>query len=236
MRDIREFYILGLPIQTEIGECNFLKVSDYPDYIVDLLTVSMSKENLIFKYTDMNKDGSLNEFIDELHKLDLFTISAHIPEMQVAYYNLFNKVFENEEAIKLVTPENFEYYRNLILTMNYTKEEKINPNPEIQKAIERSRKLKAKDNEGMEFADIVSSIVGYNGLTYDDINKFTIYQLYMTFYRINQIKNYDTSSLFATVSDKVKIDSWNKHINLFEEDSHSLSREEFEGKRSLVES
>lgn len=234
MKDIKEFYILGLPIQTEIGECSFLKVSDYPDYIVDLLTVSMSKENLIFKYTEMNKDGSLNEFINELHKLDLFTISAHIPEMQVAYYSLFNKVFENEEAIKLLTTENFEYYRNLILTMNYTKEEKINPNPEIQKAIERARRVKSTDSEGMEFADIVSSIVGHNGLTYDDISKFTIYQLYMTFYRINQIKNYDTSSLFATVSDKVKIESWSKHINLFEEESHAISREELDGKANSL--
>jgi hypothetical protein len=44
MMDIKEFYILGLPIETEIGKCHFLKVKEYPDYFMDLQIVSMTKD------------------------------------------------------------------------------------------------------------------------------------------------------------------------------------------------
>lgn len=227
MLDIKEFYILGLPIETEIGNCHFLKVKEYPDHFFDLQVVALTKNHIISKYNDLNKDGFLNEFIEELHKVDLFEIVIGIPEIRQSYIKLFEKVF-NDNAFERVDKENFTYFRNLVMTMNCLKEEKVNPNPEIQRAIERSRRVKSREGEKLEFADIVTSVVGHNGLTYDAINNFTIFQLYMTYYRIAQFKNYDTSTLFATVAaDKVKIDSWSKHINLFEEEKHVLSHDEF---------
>jgi hypothetical protein len=228
MMDIKEFYILGLPIQTEIGECQFLKVKEYPDYFMDLQIVSMTKDQLVYKYTEMNKGGVLNELIEELQRLPLYEIVIGIPELQQSYYKLFNKVFNNEDSLLQINMENFDYYRKLVMTMNCMKEEIINPNPEIQKAIERSKRVKSLDGEKTEFADIVTSVVGFNGLSYQNINEFTIYQLYMTYYRIAQFKNYDTTTLFSTVSsEKIKIDSWGKHINLFEEEKHFVTKEEF---------
>ncbi|MGD6876774.1 hypothetical protein [Bacillus infantis] len=228
MMDIKEFYILGLPIQTEIGNCHFIKVQDYPDSFMDLQIVALTKNHIISKYNEMNKDGSLTGFIDELHKIELFEIVAGIPEIKESYFRLFSKVFDEDSVIEKVTQENFYYLRNLVMTMNCLKEEKVNPNPEIQRAMERSRRVKAREGDKLEFADIVTSVVGHNGLTYDDINNFSIYQLYMTYYRIAQFKNYDTSTLFATVAaDKVQIDSWSKHINLFEEETHSIEHDKF---------
>jgi hypothetical protein len=228
MMDIKEFYILGLPIQTEIGECQFLKVKEYPDYFMDLQVASMSKDQIIHKYCEINKNGALNELIDELRRLPLYEIVHGIPELQNSYYKLFNKVFNSEYALSHIDEKSFDYYRKLVITMNCMKEERINPNPEIQKAIERSKRVKSLDGEKTEFADIVTSVVGFNGLSYQDINEFTIYQLYMTYYRIAQFKNYDTTTLFSTVStEKIKIDSWSKHIDLFEEEKHFVTSEEF---------
>jgi hypothetical protein len=227
MMDAKEFYILGLPIDTEIGECHFLKVKEYPDYFMDLQIVSMSKEQLIYKYSQINKDGTLTEFINNLSQLSLYEIVINLPELQGSYYRLFAKVFNGEEKMNKIHQDNFNYYRKLVMTMNCVKEEVINPNPEIQRAIERSKRVKAADGEKLEFADIVTSVVGYNGLTYQNINEFTMYQLYMTYHRIAQIKNYDTSALFATVSDKVTVDSWSKHIDLFEEEKHFVEHEKF---------
>jgi hypothetical protein len=227
MKDIKEFYILGLPIETPIGECHFLKVKEYPDYFVDLQIVSMTKDHLINKYSEINKNNSLTEFIEELNKYNLFELALTIPELQTSYFRLFSKVFDNPNAMSKLTPENFTYFRKLILDMNGMKEEVINPNPEIQRAIERSKRVKSQEGEKLAFHDIVTSLVGYNGLTYDNINNFTIYQMYMTYYRIAQFKNYDTSTLFATVSDKVKVDSWSKHIDMFAEEKHFVSKDEF---------
>lgn len=224
----KEFYITGLPIETEIGMCRFLKVNEFPKYFHDLNVLSLTKENLINKYRQINNNNIFDEFISELQKSTLFEITVGIPELQVSYYKILHAVFSNEESLKNINENNFYSIRELILTMNCIKEEKINPNPEIQKAIERSRRVKSRESDSTTFADIVSSIVGFNGLTYNDINEFTIYQLYMTYYRIAYIKNYDTSTLFATVSsEKVKIDSWSKHINLFEEEKHSISHDDF---------
>lgn len=231
MIDLQEFYILGLPIDTDLGECEFLLVREYPDYFSDLQLMALTKEHIVNKYNEINKDGSIKEFIDELQKLTLYDIATSIPELSEAYSKLFMRVFNSDEILQKIDEKNFDYYRKLIMTMNCMKEEKINPNPEIQKAIERSRRVKQSDGESIDFTDIVTSCVGYNGLLYKDINDFTIYQLYMTYYRIAQFKNYDTSTLFATVSsDKINIESWGKHINLFEEEKHFVTKEEFSEK------
>lgn len=233
MMNIPEFYILGLPIDTKVSEnetisVRFLLVKEYPDYFNDLQIVSLSKDQLIYKYNELNKDGSLTQLIEMLKVLSLYEIVTNLPELKHSYYRLFAKVFDSEEKIALVNEDNFEFYRSLVMKMNCMKEEKINPNPEIQRAIERSKRLKSQELSKLTFADVVSSVVGYNGLSYKDINEFTIYQLYMTYYRIAQIKNFDTSCLFATVStEKINIESWSKHIDLFEEEKHALTREEF---------
>ncbi|MGK4040948.1 hypothetical protein AB0Y20_01505 [Heyndrickxia oleronia] len=228
MLNIKEFYTTGLPIETDIGLCHFIKIKDYPTCFMDLQIMGMSKDEIINKYSKLNKDGSLNEFLNELNKHDLFEIISSIPEIQVAYYNIFLKVFLDEESLSKITPENFNSIRLLIMEMNCIKEEEINPNPEIQKAIERSRRVKNREGEKLTFADMSSSIVAFSGKSYDELNEMTIYQFYMTYYRIAQIKNYDTSTLFATVSsEKINIESWSKHIDLFADEKHSISHDEF---------
>jgi hypothetical protein len=228
MINAKEFYIVGDPVETPIGECDFIKVRDYPNYFMDLQVISWSKSQIYYKYSQLNKDGSLNEFLEELNKLNLYQSVINIPELQQAYLNIFIKVFNDEEIVKQIDESNFEDYRKLVMDMNCLKEEKVNPNPEIQRAIERSRRVKSQDGEPLEFSDIASSIVAFSGKSYKDLGDMTIYQFYMTYHRIAQFKNYDTSTLFATVSaDKVNIESWSKHIDLFAEEKHFVSEQEF---------
>lgn len=228
MKNVEEFYILGLPIETDVGECNFIRVKDYPDYFMDLQIVSMNKGKIIHDYTLLNKTGQLTAFIEQLNKLELFDIVTGIPDLRDAYIRLFRKVFNDENIIEKITIDNIEQYRSLILKMQCIKEEIVNPNPEIQKAIERSRRVKAQDAEKLTFSDMVTSTVVGTGIDYELINEWSIYRLYMTFHRISKFKNYDTSTLFATVSsEKVKIEGWSTHIDLFEEEKHFVTQEQF---------
>ncbi|MEI2464993.1 hypothetical protein [Niallia taxi] len=228
MKNVEEFYILGLPIDTEIGECNFIKVKDYPDYFMDLQIVSMNKGKIIYDYTLLNKSGQLTSFIEQLNELDFFDIVTGIPDLTNAYVRLFQKVFNDENILQKITKDNIEHYRCLILKMQCIKEEIVNPNPEIQRAIERSRRVKAQEAEKLTFSDMVTSTVIGSGIDYELINEWSIYRLYMTFHRISKFKNYETSTLFATVSsEKVKIENWSTHIDLFEEEKHFVTQEQF---------
>ena len=227
MKNLEEFYILGLPIETEIGECKFIKVKDYPNVAQDLSVVSLSKDHIINLLCTKQSKERCKEIMDAMGNSTLFEVMCTIQDIKESYVNVLMRVF-NEDSLEFINEKNFDFYRNLVLKMNCQKEEKINPNPEIQRAIERSRRVKASESEPLTFSSVVTSIVGYNGLTYEDINEFTIYQLYMTFYRISQFKNYDTSTLFATVAPpKSKIESWSKHINMFEEEKHFVDHNQF---------
>ncbi|WP_299831219.1 hypothetical protein [uncultured Metabacillus sp.] len=231
MKNNPEFYILGEPIETEIGKCEFIKVKDFPDYFQELQFMSMSKEEIAYQYSKLNKKGEIDELIQRIKSCtSIYEVVTNIDELfelSQAYMKVFLRVFE-EESISKITKENFDELRKLILTMNCQKEDKINPNPEIQRALERSRRVKQQESENLTFSDIVTSIVGFNGLTYENIKEMTVYQLYMTFYRIAQIKGYDTSTLFATVAtEKINIESWSKHIEMFEEEKHTISHETF---------
>ena len=234
MEDNKEFYILGLPINTSIGECQFLKVKDYPDYYMHLQYASMTKDHILLTYRKANKSGDLNSALEAMENMTHLELVVGLEEFNKIYAELFIKLFGDPDVLSKLTNENFPVIRKMILDMNCVKEEKVNPNPEIQAAIERSIRVKNQSGENLGFQDIISSIVGFNGLTYSDMNDMTIYQLYMTFQRISTIKGYDTSTLFATVSPKADITSWCKPIDLLAEETHGMTREEFDKKSDSI--
>lgn len=227
MMNHKDFYALGLPIDTEIGSAHFLKVKDYPDYIMDLQNIGMSKLEVIHRYKEAFKDGSADDLIEEMDGMDLYEISIGLPELRHSYYKVFASVFNNNDILSHLDKDSFDFYRKLIMDMNCVKEEQINPNPEIQRAIERSKRVKSQDQDKLTFGDMCSSIVVHSGISYEALNEFTIFQLYLTFHRIAQFKNYDTSTLFATVSEKAKVESWSKHIDLYEEEKHFVTEDQF---------
>lgn len=222
---MEDFFILGLPIETDIGNCHFLKVKDYPRLKQHLDVISLTRQHYINNITTSNKDNP--ELIDKISELSLIQFVGNFPEVEASYSLIFSEFFRDDSAfLKIQTEEQFEYYRGLILKLSCIKEEVINPNPEIQKSIERSKRLKSSGSS-MSFADIVSSVSAVKGVGYNEILEQTLYQMYMDFYRISHIFNFETSRLFATVAEKVEIEDWNKGINMFEDEKAGLTRSEF---------
>lgn len=235
MYNIQDFYILGLPIDTEIGQADFIKVRDYPQYYVDLQIIGMSKNEIIYKYSQINKNGQYDEMIAELKKSSFYEICTNLPELKQSYYNVFMKAFGRESTVSLIGEDNFDIYRDLVMKMNCVTEEEYNPNPEIQKHIERSKRVKSMDQEKLTFEAMCTSIVAQSGVNYKDILEWTIYEFYATFYRTGQMKMYDTSTLFATVSsEKINIENWSKHIDMFEKEKHFITEKEFKSKTAKV--
>ncbi|WP_270574313.1 hypothetical protein [Bacillus glycinifermentans] len=233
----QELFILGIPVDTPIGKCHFLKMKDYNDYAAYLNLLKMSKNEIVYRYSQLNKNGELNELIEEMKKLPLLDIVNQLPNFNEAYSEVFQKVFQNEDIFELIDQDNFTSIRKLIIEMHCLKEEKISPNPEVQRRIEQSKRLKRQEQELLEVYDMISSIMAFTGVPYKEIAEMTMYQMYMTFYRIDRIKDYDTSILFATVSPEAgkNIKHWSEHVDLFEEESHALTDEQVKNLKRLFQ-
>lgn len=227
MRNIEEFYFLGESVETNIGMVNFLTMKEYPEYYEHLIIMSYDKYRIAYTLAEFDKTLKIENIIADINKVDLYDLYIEMQEISIAYNQVFAKVFNDDSSLFKINRDNFNDVRNLILRMNHIKENKANPNPEIEKWQNMSRRAKSS-GDTITLTDMASSIVGFNGLTYKDISEMTVFQFYMTFYRINQIKGYDTSTLFATVSsEKIDIKSWCSHIDPYEEEETSISKDQF---------
>lgn len=225
----KDFFWTGQPIQTDIGSAHFLKVKDYPHYYNSMQIFSMSKNELYYTFYKSNKNHEFDEILKIIKKNELYEIVISIPFVLKAYFDIFTKVFSDENVLEKINKNNFLEYRKLIMDMNCMKEKYVSSNPTIQKFLEKSERFKKQEHGEMTFSDIASTIVAFSGMSYEVLNEMTIFQFFLTFYRICQIKNYDTSTIFATVAgDTIKIDSFFKHINMFEDqNNYGLTKQEF---------
>lgn len=239
--DKRNFYIFGEPVKTEFGMVRFLT---YKEYWMNISEVNLISQNVLHLYylykRALEKEGKSKEELKEFEKfkeLDLYDVVISINYILESYIKIFKLVLDinnyNEEELNLIIKDifsdkdSFHYFRKLIMDMNVLIEEDVSHNEEIQRAIERSRRVKQRDAEKITFVDIVTSIVATTNNSYKDVCNMTVFQVHATYARIGAIYNYNTSTLFATVAEKVQIESWNKHIDLFEKQRDVLTKEQF---------
>lgn len=222
--DYEEFYGFGLPIETGLGAFHPIKVKDYPAYLIYLQNIKAPKEKIIQEYRKLNKGEKVEKIFEQMEKLSLFEFVLNDKNTRYSYEVVLNKCFEREGVLDEIKDEDtFDYYRGLVLKTSAMKEEKVNPNPEIQKFIEMSKQSKSKGQETFTISDMLSSVSMMSGIDYGTIMEWSIYQLHLSYHRIIHIINYDTGNLFKTVSIKeIEVDDWNKHIDLLEEEKHGI--------------
>lgn len=236
--DERDFYIFGEPIETKLGYVRFLT---YKEYLLNISELSLMTQNVLHKYYQyikkVDKDNTeLLDYLEEFKKLSLFQI-VHNEEVM---YETYEKIFKmliipysedgNELEMVMNSEDMFMQYRKLVMDMNLLSEETVSPNPEIQKGLEMSRETKQLGKDKTTFTDIVSSIVAGTANSFNDVCNMTVYQVYSTYYRMGAIFDYQTSTLFATVSEKVKVESWGRHLDLYERESHTIKAKDFNKK------
>lgn len=233
----KELFIFGKPIETPYGIIRFLTYEEYLMNTHDLSIISMNVLHLYYQYRNFFEKTREKEALDaleEFKKLHLFDIVQEDTNLKLSYINIFNIVFDKNENIDFnllfSDKDIFMFIRKLIMDMNILVEEKVSPNPEIQKMFDKSKRVKSIDSQKQSFVDIVTSIAVETKNTFEQISDMTVFQVYATYARINAFMNYKTSTLFATVASKVEIESWNKHIDLFQEEENSMSREQFNKK------
>ncbi|MED1123316.1 hypothetical protein [Bacillus atrophaeus] len=226
MNDFKDFFFLGKPINTEIGELDFIRLKEYPDYISALNMMKMSKKEIIREHSKFNEDGSLDALIIELKKRSLFDIvHSLLPEFSEAYFKVLSRVVKDPESLQTIDKKIFNNIRKLILDMHCLTEDKIIDNAELQEFHDISKTLKQQDSQN-DLKDIASCVAAFNGYTYEEISEMTMYQLYLSYYRMSEVMNYNTSTLFATVSPDVKVGDWSNHVDLYKEETYHLDSKE----------
>lgn len=133
----QDLFILGIPVDTPIGKCHFLKMKDYNEYAAYLDLIKMSKNEIVYRYSQLNKSGELNNLIEEMKKLPLFDIVNQLPNFNEAYSEVFKKVFQNDTVFELIDRNNFNSIRKLFLEMHCLKEEKLAPTQKCNEGLNR---------------------------------------------------------------------------------------------------
>lgn len=222
----KDFFILGTPVSTEIGECHFIKLKDYPQYVNDLSQIAQSKEEIIYNFQNQNKFGQLDNLINDLNASSLLDIVNVMEQLKNAYLRVFKKVFNNSDVFASINEDNFYRVRKLIMDMHCIREAKVSKNPELERFNQKSRALKSENKT--DFSDLVTCVVQFTGYSAADVLDLTLPQLHSHFFRGAAFLNNHAAVIFSTVSpDAAKnIGSWSQHIDLFEEEKHYITDDE----------
>lgn len=222
MPNYPELYILGKPIKTKFGVLNPIYMSEYhtlTEYIGFLLNTSHTLTRIVLKgINDVNARKEMNKIIKEFGFLPFLkwfgegeyldrensTINPlHI--LMKKYEELINWKFDNNVWSSLEKTEEFDECLKLIRDYNgiYYREPKKNALFEAYTQAEE--RIKNKGATSISFEAKYTSVWLSTGTNPETM---TLYQFNRVFDRISKYKQYDTTTLFATVASDVDIVGW----------------------------
>ncbi len=255
LKALKPFYIYGRPLETDIGTLHFITVGEWYDFVLEgyLSVLTMEKcdvENQLKSIVHL--DSGVQIVLDVLKFCDFFTFIKNIGESvnnetdientylhALGLVDLYQKMremfefcFKEDVFHKITSQEEFDSYRGLIMDINCITHEKPNPNPEIERFNQMKRLLQQHKGDDVTFDSMYTSV----GLALGkDPDNMTMYKFYKYFERLMQFKNYDTSVLFATVSDKVKVEPWYKKVEYKEDTQITISEEQLKNKSVSID-
>lgn len=224
MENIKELYVISQPIETPLGKLKFLKVKDYPRFMEYISYLKLTKSEILGKIIRISKESA--KFLENKSFVEIIHLLKPHTELFDVFKELFTWVFDNENAFEsIVTDEEFDYYRELILNSNGINFDRPNPNAEIEHFNNLKRQYdKAKQGGEITLEAIITSVWLYIGTNPEEL---TIYQLYALFNRIAKFQNHSEGVIYNSVTGEVKVEGWYEHVELF--------KDEHKGKETLEE-
>jgi len=211
----KELWFLENPVETRIGNCRFIKVKEYEKLLILSSILQLEKTKAIEYIKDNNKlTEGIDKIVETLNELSFVEIIRNIRELGLyeGYSNLLDFCFEDKGCFDLVeTDEELTFYINLIKEMNCIIFEKPCLNPELEYFNKLERIAKERKGEVITFKSMTMNV----GLYKDNVLDISIYNLHEYFNTIANNKNYDTGTLFQTVStEKMQITPWYADLSI----------------------
>lgn len=131
---------------------------------------------------------------------------------------LFQKgevIFANIDRSIIIGRGNYEMLRQIVLKQNALREPKIFENQIEERMAKKYMMALQKKNKGKsisELGEIANFVSCITGKSYEELYNQNVMQLYTDYYRCLSIEAYKSSTLFMTVSDKVKPNEFNEEV------------------------
>lgn len=243
--DFRERALLGLPIETPFGELKPLSLLDYLERGDALAAITFDIRRVLHEIRLSQPDEKhrnseeMTELLREMEKeysIKQLLITYMEPYFH-AYVDIISRcrVLEGQETFEEKQKETFEFLqdmepkefdalRKIILEINNQPEQTASLDPTVQQWKEKALRYKSSGSgdDSPNLSTMATSIVSFSGHTFEEVLSWNITQLHQVFQRIGFFKAYETTTLFATVTDKIDIQDWSKNI-VIENDSNDSS-------------
>ena len=206
--------VMGVPLYP-------IKVKDYEEYLTYATYLIFSKKHLgIEKIKELDL---LNVLIVQMAKakdseqtvlLEVCRLFSMLTHRNITWRISFENGYEfiDDEQTLIINKDNFNRIRTTVLKMTLLKEPKIFERETDKKWYEKALKAREKNNPNLELGEIVLVVSQDMKYTIEQVLDMNIFQLYSYYTRIGQIYECETTRLFATVSDKVKMSPFAKKI------------------------
>jgi hypothetical protein len=210
MVNAKSLYILGEPVDIGIGIARFVKIKEYPKLLEYIPYLELEKYEILQKISEINP--VMSEYFQDKGLLRIIKgLKGTKYELYDVYKEMMEFIFGEDILPKIESEEQLYQIRQLIRDMNCISHEEKNPNPEIQYYNDLKKMYNEKKGNVITFEAMISSVMMECGLFTMEL---TIYQLHALFNRVQQIKQYDRTVLYSSVSDKVTIEPWYKHVEI----------------------
>lgn len=150
-------------------------------------------------FTNKNDNEIIEKVIKELE--ELFSLVTH----KRIISNTAGEIiyFYDEDNSIIIDDSVFNELRIIVQKMNLLQEPVIYDDPLARKWFEKARIANSKGSENIEFSDMVTVVSCETGKSYDVLANQNLFQLNSDYLRIGNRVNYDTTTLFKTVSNDI---------------------------------
>lgn len=263
--NLEEKALFGIPINTDYGDFKPMTVHDYMECAPFLQAMSYDKKRVLheIRLAQPEENRKLKEMTETLRKLnEEMSLKEILLSLMPQYINAYIEVLircrkfdielagedDKEDAEKVyltaqnflleLEPNQFDEVRDILLSINAQSKQTAFLDPEMQWRKERSLKFNhsQSDAEAPNPSTLVTSVVTYTGINFEEVVNWNITQLQHMFQRVALFHSYQTYITFATVAgDKIDPVNWAENV-ITRDDSNTDSNFaiEFEAFKSRI--
>lgn len=192
-----DIYPVTMGEYDEFMECANVISYTYGHFNLDAISkdhgVPKEEIKLLDLITFLSYQGNAQQ-LTFLYLSKMFSIALR-QEIKFSYDQETGLFFMSSDNKKLIDRNNYDDIRKVIMEQNLIFEPKIYKSKMVQKWAEKVLKNRAKSALDITHEDMITTISVIQGITYEELERYSIFQIKATFQRICKIQEYQTTAI-----------------------------------------